>query len=254
LTDVLIADANNIAARCWQARAVGASEEPPPLEVAQTALGMIEKQAEAMRIAPEHTVLAFDAGDSHRTAAFAGYKADRSARAEGLERTLELLDDLASRRGLARCAVPPWEADDVIATLARRYRVARWGVAIYSNDGDLLQLLGEGVMVIQPLAKGQVREWTRESFAAEYGFVPALLPHYKALRGDKSDGLPQVPGLGEAWGKRLIAAHGDIDRLYEALHAAPPDSLSALQRAILDCEDQVRLNLVIATLQEVPGL
>jgi DNA polymerase-1 len=254
MADILIADANNIAARCWQARAFNASEEPPPAVIAATALGMIEKQAQAMRIRPRHVAVAFDAGDSHRREVYAGYKADRSARPAGLEHTLELLDEMAFKSGYRCYAKEPWEADDVIATLTRRYWQRGYGVAIYSSDGDLLQLLAEGVMVIQPLAKGQVREWTRESFAAEYGFAPALVPHYKALTGDKSDSLPGVPRLGMGWGKRLIAAYGDLDRLYEGLRAAPPESLSVLQRSILDCEDQVRLNLVIATLQEVPGL
>jgi DNA polymerase-1 len=142
----------------------------------------------------------------------------------------------------------------VIATLTRKHLRRGHGVTLYSNDGDLLQLLQPGVLVVQPLPRGEFREWTVDSFTAAYGFAPPLLAHYKALRGDKSDGLPQVPKLGEAWGKRLIVAYGDIDRLYEGLKTLPPESLSTLQKAILDCEFQVRQNLVLSTLQEVPGL
>lgn len=253
MADYLIVDANNIVTRCYQVRAHNASEEPPPREIARTAKAMVDKQFAAMHLEADYVEVAFDAGDSHRKAAFAGYKADRAAHPPGLDNAIDEFDTLCSRAGYACVVKRGWEADDLIATMVRRVRRHGHGVAIYSNDRDLLQLLGAGVIVIQPLGKGEIREWTRESFEAEYGFPPDQYPHYKALTGDASDCLPGVPKLGVVWGKRLIAAHGGIDALYESLARQPPETLSVLQKNILACEDQVRLNLILSTLQEVPG-
>lgn len=254
MSDFLLVDGNNIVARCHAARAFRATEEPPPREIATTALRMIEKQVVAMHLDYRRVLVAFDGGDSYRTALFAGYKAGRPSRPDGLVSALELVEDDCQRRGWDTYLEEGWEADDVLGTLAKNLLVTENAVAVYSTDKDLFQLIGPRCMVVQPLKEGHVREWHNAAFDLEYGFPPALWPDYKALIGDTSDRLPGVPGCGKVWGQRLTVGYGGLERMYADLKALPPRVRSKLQEAIVAAEEQVYLNRTLATLQEVPGL
>jgi len=121
------------------------------------------------------------------------------------------------------------EADDLIASCAMEAVRNGHTVTVLTSDRDLLQLLDtDGVQVWFPVRGGKNRlfeKWNRERFEAEYGFVPDHFPDYKALRGDPSDNIPGLPGIGEKTAMKLIADFGALEAIYEAVDSVKPDKL-----------------------------
>jgi DNA polymerase-1 len=118
-----------------------------------------------------------------------------------------------------------FEADDFIATLARR---ARSDVVIVSRDKDLQQLLAPGVLLRDP-ADGSTTDAT--AFQERFGFEPAAFPDYQALTGDSVDNVPGVRGIGPKTAQRLVAALGPLEAIYAAQSAWPDAGLKPGSRA-----------------------
>lgn len=252
----LLVDGYNIVSRAWYARFFHTKpDEPDAEEVARTAVAMVKNQATAIAIDDAHTKIIYDGGNIQRQRLYAGYKANRAPRPDGLFETLVRSIESFGVGRIATHTVPGWEADDVIATYHHRLREYGYGVAIYSSDSDLLQLLDDFTIAIQPLTGGKVRTWNKDEFASVYPFRPRSLPHYKAVKGEKdTDGYPGVPKVGEKTGKGLIGHCGTIDALYEGIGYVEQSLRSRLQHALVEHEAQVRLNLILATLMPVPGV
>ncbi|GAC1342686.1 MAG: 5'-3' exonuclease [Candidatus Dormibacteria bacterium] len=165
---------------------------------------------------PAGTVHTFDADwrPQWRVAEYAGYKASRAPDPPELagqfERILELLD----AAGLPVVEAPGYEADDVIGTLAKRATPAS-PIEVVTGDRDLLQVIRDGSVVVLFTRRG-VRELDRFDDAAvraKYGVPAARYADFAILRGDPSDGLPGVRGVGEKRAAELVTAHGSLDSL-----------------------------------------
>ena len=165
---------------------------------------------------PERMAVVFDSGrKSFRTEIFPAYKATRSAPPEDLAIQMPYFRPLVEAMGWPVLAQAGVEADDVIATLVTQARAKGWEVCLFSADKDLMQLVGPGVNVVDAMRN---HTYTREAVIEKFGVPPERVADFLALKGDTSDNIPGVQGVGDKTAAELVNAYPDI----EALIAANP--------------------------------
>jgi DNA polymerase-1 len=180
----------------------------------------------------------------HQT--YDGYKAGRAPAPDALLKQLRRLDSLLAAVGAPTFRVPGFEADDVLATLAREFRELELPTFVVSGDRDLLQLAHGSVRVyfVGRRAKDAVI-YDEQAVVERFGVPPARLPSYVALVGDSSDNLPGVPGIGPSTAAKLLTHHEDCeDLLGHADEVAPArvrEALLSHRDQILSTEDLARL-------------
>ncbi len=164
---------------------------------------------------PTHIATAFDVSrKTFRSERFPEYKANRSATPDEFRSQTSFLFDLVHGFGIRHFAVEGFEADDIIATLAKRAEVDGFEVLICTGDRDSFQLINENTTVLYP--KRGVTDLARMTPAAveeKYGLTPKQYPDFAALRGDPSDNLPSIPGVGEKTAAKWIAEYGSLELL-----------------------------------------
>ncbi|WP_181787304.1 DNA polymerase I [Streptomyces phytophilus] len=167
--------------------------------------------------APTHLAVAFDVSrKTWRSAEFAEYKANRSSTPDDFKGQVELIGELLDAMNVPRFAVEGFEADDVIATLATQAEAAGFEVLIVTGDRDSFQLVSDHVTVLYP-TKGvsELTRFTPAKVEERYGLTPAQYPDFAALRGDPSDNLPGIPGVGEKTAAKWIRQFGSFAELAE---------------------------------------
>ncbi len=165
---------------------------------------------------PERMAVVFDAGrKSFRTEIYPAYKATRPPPPEDLGLQMPYFRPLVEAMGWPVLAEAGVEADDVIATLVTRARARGWEVVLFSADKDLMQLVGPGVTVVDAMRN---HNYTREAVIEKFGVPPERVADFLALKGDTSDNIPGVSGVGDKTAAELVNAYPDI----EALIAANP--------------------------------
>ncbi|GGO50365.1 DNA polymerase I [Streptomyces lasiicapitis] len=167
--------------------------------------------------APTHFAVAFDVSrKTWRSEEFTEYKANRSKTPDEFKGQVELIGELLDAMSAVRFAVDGFEADDVIATLATQAEAAGFEVLIVTGDRDSFQLISEHVTVLYP-TKGvsELTRFTPEKVEEKYGLTPAQYPDFAALRGDPSDNLPGIPGVGEKTAAKWINQFGSFAELVE---------------------------------------
>ena len=176
---------------------------------------------------PMYLAVAFDEpGPTFRDEVFADYKATRTATPDELKSQFPMVRELVAALGIPLFAVPTFEADDLIGTLATQAEAANVDSIIVSGDHDLYQLITDHVSVYNVSRGIKAAELLDEIvFRSHYGFAPNLLPDYKALRGDTSDNIPGVAGIGPKTAKQLIADFGGLDGI---LAACEPDATATI--------------------------
>ncbi|MGW7515624.1 DNA polymerase I [Streptomyces sp. NPDC054796] len=167
--------------------------------------------------APTHFAVAFDVSrKTWRSEEFAEYKANRSKTPDEFKGQVELIGELLDAMGVRRFAVDGFEADDVIATLATQAEAEGFQVSIVTGDRDSFQLVSDQVTVLYP-TKGvsELTRFTPEKVQEKYGLSPSQYPDFAALRGDPSDNLPGIPGVGEKTATKWITQFGSLADLVE---------------------------------------
>jgi DNA polymerase-1 len=187
---------------------------------------------------PTHLAVAFDLSrKTFRSEAFAGYKATRSATPDDFKGQVALIQDILAVLGIPVLTKENFEADDVIATLATQATADDYDVLICTGDRDALQLVTERVTVLYPKTGVSVlTRFTPEAVEEKYGLTPVQYPDFAALRGDPSDNLPGIPGVGEKTAAKWIKQFGSladlIDRIDE-VKGKVGDSLRANLDAVM---------------------
>ncbi|MFI5629827.1 DNA polymerase I [Streptomyces sp. NPDC051664] len=164
---------------------------------------------------PTHFAVAFDVSRrTWRSQEFPEYKANRSKTPDEFKGQVELIGELLDAMHADRFAVDGFEADDVIATLATQAEAAGFEVLIVTGDRDSFQLITDNVTVLYP-TKGvsELTRFTPEKVEEKYGLTPQQYPDFAALRGDPSDNLPGIPGVGEKTAAKWINQFGSFDDL-----------------------------------------
>ncbi|MFE9811890.1 DNA polymerase I [Streptomyces sp. NPDC005548] len=167
--------------------------------------------------APTHFAVAFDVSrKTWRSEEFTEYKANRSKTPDEFKGQVELIGELLDAMHAQRFAVDGFEADDIIATLATQAEAEGFDVLIVTGDRDSFQLVSEHTTVLYP-TKGvsELTRFTPEKVVEKYGLTPAQYPDFAALRGDPSDNLPGIPGVGEKTAAKWINQFGSFADLVE---------------------------------------
>lgn len=179
---------------------------------------------------PTHVVACFDAGiPAERFAAVPEYKANRAETPDDLRPQFALVRHILESYGIAIVEVEGEEADDCIATIVTRASEQQVNSVIVSGDLDLLQLVNPHCTVV--VTRRGITEMARYDVAAvqeRYGLSPEQLPDFRGLKGDPSDNLPGVPGIGEKTAARLIGQFGSLDALLANLATVTPQRIAQL--------------------------
>jgi 5'-3' exonuclease len=166
-----------------------------------------------------------------RVAAYPGYKAQRPDDPPELPRQFHIIAEVLDAAGIVRAESEGLEADDAIATMVARDSTG--AVVIVTGDRDLLALVKDPeVRVLFPL-KGlkEVTEFKENDVLAKYGVGPRSYPEFAILRGDPSDGLPGVQGIGPKRAAALLTEHGTIEAVLTRLDTLPPKQAEAFESA-----------------------
>ena len=173
---------------------------------------------------PDAMAVAWDVrGPTFRSEAYGDYKAQREKAPDLFTGQLPLIDEVLEAMDIEQIRIPGFEADDVIATLATRGRDEGWDVVVVTGDRDAFQLVEPGVTVLYTV-RG-ISEIVRADSAwlnERYGVGPDQYVDYAALRGDPSDNLPGVPGVGEKTAAKLIAKYGSAEAVVDAASEQTP--------------------------------
>jgi DNA polymerase-1 len=167
--------------------------------------------------APTHLAVAFDVSrKTFRSEAYAEYKAGRSATPDEFKGQVSLIEDVLATLAIPALSLENYEADDIIATLTTGAVAKGFDVLICTGDRDALQLVNEHVTVLYPV-KGvsELTRFTPEAVLAKYGVTSTQYPDFAALRGDPSDNLPKIPGVGEKTVAKWIQQFGSLNELID---------------------------------------
>ncbi len=198
---------------------------------------------------PTHLAVILDAsGVSFRNDLYALYKANRPEPPEDLVPQFPLIRDATRAFSLPCIEVQGLEADDLIATYARRAQERGWDVTIVSSDKDLMQLIGEvnGARIDMLDTMKNQRIWLPE-VEEKFGVTPDLVGDVLALMGDSVDNVPGIYGIGPKTASKLIAEHGSLTA---ALDSAPAMKPSKLKDRLIEGRGDAELSKILVTLKE----
>jgi DNA polymerase-1 len=197
---------------------------------------------------PQGVVVAWDAGYSGREVTYDLYKAQRKPRPDLLREQWPHLMPLVEAFGYTNVKVEGYEADDVIASLVRQAREQAIEVMVVTGDRDAYQLVGEGVRVMST-SRGitETKIYDREAVIERYGVPPELITDLMGLRGDTSDNIPGVPGIGEKTATQLLQQFGSLE---EVLANVEQVSGAKRKQNLVEHAEDARLSKQLATLQD----
>lgn len=195
---------------------------------------------------PGAIVVAWDAGMSGREKAYEPYKSQRKPRPDLLSEQWPHLPEVVEAFGFVNVRVEGYEADDVIGTLAARSKEAGIPVTVVSGDRDVYQLVTDGVRVMAT-SKGvsEVTIYDREEVQERYGVPPERVPDLIGLRGDTSDNIPGVPGIGDKTAAQLLSEFGTLE---DVLASVEEISGAKRKQALVDHADDARTSKQLATI------
>jgi len=168
----------------------------------------------------EPTVVAWDAGTSGRSELYTEYKAGRQSRPDLLREQWPAFDPLVEAFGYRNARLEGYEADDVIATLAERARSQGIPVMIVTGDRDAFQLVDDaGLVTVMATARGitETKLYDAGAVLERYGIAPAQIPDFYGLKGDTSDNIPGVPGIGEKTAAELLQRFGSLEAVLDSV-------------------------------------
>ncbi|WP_156657540.1 DNA polymerase I [Mycobacterium kyorinense] len=166
---------------------------------------------------PTHVAAAFDVSrQTFRSERYPEYKANRSTTPDEFHGQIDVTKEVLAALGITVLAEAGFEADDLIATLATQAENEGYRVLVVTGDRDSLQLVSDHVTVLYP-RKGvsELTRFTPEAVVEKYGLTPKQYPDFAALRGDPSDNLPGIPGVGEKTASKWIVEYGSLQSLVD---------------------------------------
>jgi DNA polymerase-1 len=168
---------------------------------------------------PKSTVVVWDRGDTGRREIYPEYKAQRSSRPDLLKEQWPALEPLVEAFGYKNLAIEGFEADDVIASIVEqaRHQDPPIPVMVVTGDRDAYQLVDDGVVKIMTTSRGitDTRVYDREGVIDRYGIPPELIPDFIGLKGDTSDNIPGVPGIGDKTAAELLQRFGSLENVLD---------------------------------------
>jgi DNA polymerase-1 len=196
--------------------------------------------------APRGVAVAWDTRPTHRTEIAETYKEGRRRMPDLLREQFPHFRPIVEAFGYRNLEFEGWEADDVIATIATRADEAGIKTCVVSTDRDAFQLCSENIsLMMTPRGVAEVNVYTPERVELRYGVRPDQVPDFIGLKGDTSDNIPGIPGIGDKTAGQLIAQYGSLEDVI-----AHADELSpARGRAVKEHADQARDSKLLATMR-----
>src|SRR5271155_2445452 len=197
------------------------------------------------------TVVAWDAGTSGRTELFSEYKAQRRSRPDLLKQQWPAMEPLVEAFGYRNVRVEGFEADDVIASLAERALQAEppVPVTIVTGDRDVFQLIDpQGLVQVMATARGitETKLYDRQAVIDRYGIGPELIPDFYGLKGDTSDNIPGIPGIGDKTASELLQSFGSLEQVLASV-----DEIKGAKRKqnLVEYAEDARISKQLATVR-----
>jgi len=208
---------------------------------------------------PERIAVVFDSrGPTLRHERYAEYKANRPPMPDDLALQIPKIHEIVDGFRLPSLSVPSFEADDIIATLVKSASEKDWDVVVVSGDKDLMQLVGEGVVMWDPQRD---KVYDSKEVEKKFGVSPGRIWDLLALQGDASDNVPGVPGVGEKTAAKLLRDFGSLEGIYASLPAVAQQKLrekleankekAFLSRELVELNAEVPLDKTVEDL--IPG-
>ncbi len=195
---------------------------------------------------PRGVAVAWDTRPVHRKEIDSEYKAERRPMPDLLREQFPHFRPIVEAFGYQNLEFEGWEADDVIATLATSADEAGVKTCVVSTDRDAFQLVSENVcLMMTPRGVADVQVYTPERVEARYGIRPDQIPDFIGLKGDTSDNIPGIPGIGDKTAGQLISQYGSLEEVVE--HAA--ELSPARSKAIAENAEQARASKLLATMR-----
>jgi DNA polymerase-1 len=195
---------------------------------------------------PKGVAVAWDTHAVHRAAISEDYKAERRPMPDLLREQFPYFRPIVEAFGYRNLEFEGWEADDVIATLATRADEAGIKTTVVSTDRDAFQLVSENVaLMMTPRGVSDVHVYTPDRVEARYGIRPEQVPDFIGLKGDTSDNIPGVPGIGDKTAGQLIGQYGSLEEVIEHAEELSP----ARRKNIIEHADQARQSKELATMR-----
>src|SRR5512146_341845 len=244
-SELFLVDGNNLAYRAFFALPEElATTEGFPTNALLGFTNMLFKLLSDYR--PKGVAVAWDTRPVERLEVAESYKADRRPTPGLLSEQFPYFRPIVEAFGYRNLEFEGWEADDVIATLATQADEAGIKTTIVSTDRDAFQLVSDNVsLMMTPRGVSDVQVYTPERVEARYGIKPDQIPDFIGLKGDTSDNIPGVPGIGDKTAGQLIAQYGSLEEVVEHAGALSP----ARARNITEYADQARVSKDLATMR-----
>jgi DNA polymerase-1 len=220
---LLLIDANSLIHRSFHALPPLTTPKGEPINAVYGLASILLKVLREHQ--PDYIAAAFDRPEpTFRDVIFKEYKIHRPPIANELISQLQEAHNTFKQFGIAVVEKPGFEADDIVGTLAEKFKnEPDMQVVIFSGDKDNLQLVDGDKVVVELLKTGVSKTVTYNKvlFLQEYGFAPEQLVDYKALVGDTSDNIPGVTGIGPKGATDLIREYGSVEKIYEEVGLIP---------------------------------
>jgi DNA polymerase I len=195
---------------------------------------------------PKGVAVAWDTRPVHRTELSEEYKSERRPMPDLLREQFPYFRPIVEAFGYRNLEFEGWEADDVIATLAARADDAGIKTCVVSTDRDAFQVVSENVcLMMTPRGVADVNVYTPERVEARYGIPPERVPDFIGLKGDTSDNIPGVPGIGDKTAGQLVAQYGSLEGVLEHLDELSP----ARSKSIAAHAEQALVSKQLATMR-----
>jgi DNA polymerase-1 len=195
---------------------------------------------------PKGVAVAWDTRPVHRTELLETYKVERKPMPDLLREQFPYFRPIVEAFGYRNLEFEGWEADDVIATLAHDADEAGIKTCVVSTDRDAFQLVSENIcLMMTPRGVSDVHVYTPDRVEARLGITPEQVPDFIALKGDPSDNIPGIPGIGDKTAGQLVAQYGSLEEVLEHVDDLSP----ARSKAIREHTDQARGAKVLATMR-----
>jgi DNA polymerase-1 len=244
-SELFLVDGNNLAYRAYFALPEElATSEGFPTNALLGFTNMLFKLLADYR--PKGVAVAWDTRATHRKELDPEYKVDRRPMPDLLSEQFPHFRPIVEAFGYRNLEFEGWEADDVIATLAARADEAGVKTTVVSTDRDAFQLVSDNVsLMMTPRGVADVHVYTPERVFARYGVTPEQVPDFIGLKGDTSDNIPGVPGIGDKTAGQLVAQYGSLEGVLEHVDDLSP----ARGRALREHAEQARSSKELATMR-----
>src|SRR5919199_4397093 len=244
-SDLFLVDGNNLAYRAFFALPEElATTDGFPTNALLGFTNMLFKLLVDYR--PKGVAVAWDTRPVHRHDLLDTYKVDRRPTPDLLGQQFPHFRPIVEAFGYRNLEFEGWEADDVIATLAGRADDAGVKTCVVSTDRDAFQLCSGNVcLMMTPRGVAEVHVYTPERVFARYGVTPDQVPDFIGLKGDSSDNIPGVPGIGDKTAGQLVAQYGSLEGVLEHVDELSP----ARRKNITEHAEQARISKQLATMR-----